>query len=63
MCVCVCTLFQPAMGSAMGRHAIRHISMADFWLTAMSHHPILTTMSKVCGGGGKWLARIKPRGL
>ena len=32
------------MASAIGRHAIRHISMADFWLTAMSRHPILTTM-------------------
>ena len=33
------------MASAIGRHAIRHISMADFWLTAMSRYPILTTMS------------------
>ena len=36
--------FQSVMASAITRHAIRHIFMADFWLTAMSYHPILTTM-------------------
>ena len=39
--------FQSAMTSAITCHAICHIFMADFWLTAMSR-PILTTIGTKC---------------
>ena len=40
----VYNLFLSAMTSAIFHYAIRHIFMADFWLSAMNRHPPLTTL-------------------
>jgi len=34
------------MTSAIFRYAIRHIFIADFWLSTMNRHPPLTTLFK-----------------
>ena len=42
--ICIYFFFWSAMTSAIFRYAIRHIFMADFWLSAMNRHPPLTTL-------------------
>ena len=42
-------IFLSAMTPAIFRYVIRHIFMADFWLSAMNHHSPLTTLVETHG--------------